>query len=48
VFTARYALSPYMKQIRFVFKELIFDKTRQKDVLSGSSQFLLFNIYFAP
>jgi hypothetical protein len=22
VFTARYALSPYIKQIRFVFKEL--------------------------
>jgi hypothetical protein len=24
VFTARYALSPYIKQIRFIFKELIF------------------------
>jgi hypothetical protein len=24
VFTARYALSPYIKQIRFVFKGLIF------------------------
>jgi hypothetical protein len=23
VFTARYALSPYMKQVRFVFKRLI-------------------------
>jgi hypothetical protein len=25
VFTARYALSPYIKQIRFVFKGLILD-----------------------
>jgi dolichyl-phosphate-mannose--protein O-mannosyl transferase len=24
VFTARYALSPYIKQIRFVFKRLIY------------------------
>jgi hypothetical protein len=26
VFTARYALSPYIKQIRFVFKGLILEK----------------------
>jgi hypothetical protein len=34
VFTARYALSPYIKQIRFVFKGLImleFDWNRQKE-----------------
>jgi hypothetical protein len=28
VFTARYALSPYIKQIRFVFKGLIWGETR--------------------
>jgi hypothetical protein len=27
VFTARYALSPYIKQIRFVFKGLIYQPT---------------------
>jgi hypothetical protein len=29
VFTARYALSPYIKQIRFVFKGLIFQELVQ-------------------
>jgi hypothetical protein len=28
VFTARYALSPYIKQIRFVFKGLIHTRNR--------------------
>jgi hypothetical protein len=30
VFTARYALSPYIKQIRFVFKGLIITHLRNK------------------
>jgi hypothetical protein len=35
VFTARYALSPYIKQIRFVFKGLNFMPVKWEDVRSG-------------
>jgi hypothetical protein len=34
VFTARYALSPYIKQIRFVFKGLINDEAIRLNILS--------------
>jgi hypothetical protein len=33
VFTARYALSPYIKQIRFVFKGLILYRIRKTDYM---------------
>jgi hypothetical protein len=44
VFTARYALSPYIKQIRFVFKGLIFILAK---CLSLCDCTLLCEIYFS-
>jgi hypothetical protein len=40
VFTARYALSPYIKQIRFVFKELINRKTNNLQIRQLKKTFL--------
>jgi hypothetical protein len=37
VFTARYALSPYIKQIRFVFKGLIRLQVKRKQFLCSNS-----------
>jgi hypothetical protein len=45
VFTARYALSPYLKQIRFVFKGLIsfkFEITRLRSLKNYTSYIYLF------
>jgi hypothetical protein len=52
VFTARYALSPYIKQIRFVFKGLMFKpgSTQSKQwTLNGymyiTGNLLIFRVY---
>jgi hypothetical protein len=43
VFTARYALSPYIKQIRFVFKGLIFEAP----AMSAASTFVSGHLSFS-
>jgi diacylglycerol kinase len=41
VFTARYALSPYIKQIRFVFKGLIVMMTLQSNIVLNFVVFII-------
>jgi hypothetical protein len=50
VFTARYALSPYIKQIRFVFKGLsgsVFCKTVYLYDLCSSERIVTISLYIA-
>jgi hypothetical protein len=46
VFTARYALSPYIKQIRFVFKGLIYEVRKRGKI--GLNQALIYVHTFPP
>jgi hypothetical protein len=49
VFTARYALSPYIKQIRFVFKGLMLRDTYTDSlVLYSSCEFFVLYIMGGP